>query len=203
LLPKWKSRCWVGVYVGRSLAHSGNVPVVYNPQTMHISPQFHMVFDDQFTTVTANPKTCSQTFYDSLYKTASWLHKDIYGATADLHHFETYWSAPPLTTAKIRSMDHHNIARSSKANLSPLQQPVKDPNGDPAGHQNGDPARHPDGNPATQPAGNLVRQSDSDSAAHTVIGLPATYSEGAPTAHLARLRPDSSCTTTYAHNHHK
>jgi hypothetical protein len=36
--PKWKARSWIGVYDGHSLAHSGNVPVVYNHYTTHISP---------------------------------------------------------------------------------------------------------------------------------------------------------------------
>ncbi len=42
---KWKARSWMGVYVSLSLSHSGNVPVIYNPLTMHISPQFHVVHD--------------------------------------------------------------------------------------------------------------------------------------------------------------
>jgi len=27
-LPKWKGRNWTGVYVGHSLEHAGNVPIV-------------------------------------------------------------------------------------------------------------------------------------------------------------------------------
>jgi len=45
-LPKWRSRCWNGVYVGQSLQHAGNVPLVYNPSTSHVSPQYHITFDD-------------------------------------------------------------------------------------------------------------------------------------------------------------
>lgn len=41
-LPKWKARSWLGVYVGPSLVHAWNVPIIYNPLTMHISPQFHV-----------------------------------------------------------------------------------------------------------------------------------------------------------------
>jgi hypothetical protein len=37
-LSKWKARSWIGIYVGHSLVHSGNVPVIYNPRTTHISP---------------------------------------------------------------------------------------------------------------------------------------------------------------------
>jgi hypothetical protein len=45
-LPKWRSRCWNGVYIGQSLQHAGNVPLVYNPSTSHVSPQYHITFDD-------------------------------------------------------------------------------------------------------------------------------------------------------------
>jgi len=36
--PKWKARSWLGIYVGQSLVHVGNVLIVYNPITTHISP---------------------------------------------------------------------------------------------------------------------------------------------------------------------
>ena len=49
--PKWDPRARLGVYVGHSPVHSGNVALVLNPTTGHCSPQFHVVFDDEFTTV--------------------------------------------------------------------------------------------------------------------------------------------------------
>ncbi len=36
-LPKWKARSWTGVYVGYSLQNAGNVAIVYNPLTTHLS----------------------------------------------------------------------------------------------------------------------------------------------------------------------
>jgi len=45
---KWDPRAWMGVYVGHSTIHSGNVVLVYNPSTGHTTPQFHVVFDDHF-----------------------------------------------------------------------------------------------------------------------------------------------------------
>jgi hypothetical protein len=41
----------MGIYVGRSPSHASNVALILNPMTGHISPQFHVVFDDDFTTV--------------------------------------------------------------------------------------------------------------------------------------------------------
>ena len=49
--PKWDPRACVGIYLGRSPFHANNVALVLNPRTGHISPQYHVVFDDDFTTV--------------------------------------------------------------------------------------------------------------------------------------------------------
>ena len=50
-LPRWEPRSRRGLFVGYSPHHSSNVPLVLNLSTGHISPQFHVVFDDHFSTV--------------------------------------------------------------------------------------------------------------------------------------------------------
>ncbi|KAL7466425.1 hypothetical protein ACHAXS_006718, partial [Conticribra weissflogii] len=50
-VPKWEPRSRLGIYVGRSPHHAGNVALVLNPLTGLVLPQFHVVFDDKFTTV--------------------------------------------------------------------------------------------------------------------------------------------------------
>ena len=37
--------------MGHSPFHAGNVTLVWNPTTGRVSPQYHVVFDDDFTTV--------------------------------------------------------------------------------------------------------------------------------------------------------
>ena len=44
-IPKWDKRVIVGAYVGRYPIHAGNVSLVLNISTGHVSPQFHVVFD--------------------------------------------------------------------------------------------------------------------------------------------------------------
>ncbi len=51
MIPKWEPRVRMGIYVGCSPAHASNVALILNPMTGHVSPQFHVVFDDDFTTV--------------------------------------------------------------------------------------------------------------------------------------------------------
>ena len=49
--PKWDPRSRLGMYLGHSPSHAGNVALVLNPKTGLISPQFHVVVDDDFSTV--------------------------------------------------------------------------------------------------------------------------------------------------------
>ena len=44
-------RARLRIYVGRSPYHSGSVALVLNPKTGLISSQFHVVFDDNFSTL--------------------------------------------------------------------------------------------------------------------------------------------------------
>ena len=51
-IPKWEPRVRMGsIYVGGSPSHASNVALILNPHTGHVSPQFHVVYDDDFTTV--------------------------------------------------------------------------------------------------------------------------------------------------------
>ncbi len=51
MIPNWEPRARMGIYVGCSPAHASNVVLILNPRTGHVSPQFHVVFDDDFTMV--------------------------------------------------------------------------------------------------------------------------------------------------------
>ena len=50
-LPRWQPRSRRGIFVGFSNDHSSDVPLVLNLTTGSISPQYHVVFDDEFSTV--------------------------------------------------------------------------------------------------------------------------------------------------------
>ena len=52
-IPRWEDRAMSGVYLGRSPQYAGNVSLILNLKIGHVSPQFHVVFDDDFTTVEA------------------------------------------------------------------------------------------------------------------------------------------------------
>ena len=48
---KWRRRSKVGIYLGRSPQHARNVALVLDRTTGLVSPQFHVSFDSNFTTV--------------------------------------------------------------------------------------------------------------------------------------------------------
>lgn len=49
--PKWEPRSRIGIYLGHSPYHAGSVALVFNIRTGRVSPQYHVVFDSDFTTV--------------------------------------------------------------------------------------------------------------------------------------------------------
>ena len=53
-LPRWKPRSHRCIYVGHSKNHAITAPLVLNPETGSITPQFHVVFDDWFATIPTN-----------------------------------------------------------------------------------------------------------------------------------------------------
>ena len=54
-IPKWEPRAHLGMFLGSSQVHSLLVALVLNVSTGKISPQYHVVFDDKFSTVTSLP----------------------------------------------------------------------------------------------------------------------------------------------------
>jgi hypothetical protein len=53
-LPCWKPWSICCVNMGLSKKHANTVPLVLNPETGYITPQYHIVFDDWFAMVATN-----------------------------------------------------------------------------------------------------------------------------------------------------
>ena len=49
--PKWEQRLRIVVYLGHFPFHAESVALVWNPNTGQVSSQYHVVFDDDFSTV--------------------------------------------------------------------------------------------------------------------------------------------------------
>ena len=50
-IPKREPHSRAGIYLGHSPFHAGSVALVLNLETRHVSPQFHVVIDDEFSPV--------------------------------------------------------------------------------------------------------------------------------------------------------
>ena len=52
-IPRWKTRSRRGLYMGVSDRYAVSAPMILNPFSGIVKPQFHCVFDDLFATVTS------------------------------------------------------------------------------------------------------------------------------------------------------
>ena len=89
-LNKWKPRSWLGVYIGTSNCHASAIPLIYNPTSTHVSPQFHVIYDEYFYTVNPSNSAISDVYLSKLYNSsAKWLYRDPY--SDDPHFFGSFW----------------------------------------------------------------------------------------------------------------
>jgi hypothetical protein len=58
-IPKWNHRARMGMFLGFSHEHSSLVPPVLNLRTGHVSPQYLIIFDNNFETVPSLSLNCS------------------------------------------------------------------------------------------------------------------------------------------------
>jgi len=70
-LPKWKPRSRLAVYLGLSPNHATSVPLVLNTSTGLVSPQYHLVFDDLFSTTNCLQTDKLPTHWLDLFKNSS------------------------------------------------------------------------------------------------------------------------------------
>jgi hypothetical protein len=75
MLPKFKPRSKRGVFLGLSPKHSSTVPLVLNLDTANIGAQFHVVFDDWFTSVTSeNPEEFDNGIWENLFMSSRYKY---------------------------------------------------------------------------------------------------------------------------------
>jgi hypothetical protein len=78
--PKWTKRTTQKVYVGHLHHYSKSVLMVLDPKTKLVSPQFHVMFDDNFDTIQApDPSIKHADTMDRLLKTNSYKYDDPFG----------------------------------------------------------------------------------------------------------------------------
>ena len=108
-LPRWEPRAKIGQFLGRSKQHAGCVALVKNIATGKVSSQFHLVFDDHFTTIPVNKSIDSNELPEEWLKLFVYQRENIVDPT-DL---------PSASTPPIRD------------NLPPIALPPISPNSTP------------------------------------------------------------------------
>jgi hypothetical protein len=94
---KWEPQAWMGLYVGHSPSHAANIALILNPCTGHVSPQFHVVFDNDFTTVPYLHSSQVPPFWADLVCASTKLH--VYTKS----QVDTWQSLPELTQKLVTS----------------------------------------------------------------------------------------------------
>ena len=95
--PKWDPRARLGVYLGYSPFHSRKVALVLNPFTGHVSPQYHVTFDDDFTTLPFVRQGVEPPHWSRLF------NKSSYKATDSPFEATEHWTSPGLTPTHTNS----------------------------------------------------------------------------------------------------
>jgi len=145
-LPKWEPRARLAIYVGHSPAHAGSVALVLNPKTGLVSPQYHVVFDDTFSTIShlrsgTIPSNWEQLVANSSHLsttedydlTRTWFN-GANDPTADTHHNADEELAIPLTdpqTADSNATSHRHSERDAATDESSSVAKTSENEGDP------------------------------------------------------------------------
>ena len=72
-IPKWEPRSSLRIFVGFSPNHARNMAMVLNPYTGLVSPQYHVVFDDHFQTLSSLNSSTVPKFWTTLCENNSTL----------------------------------------------------------------------------------------------------------------------------------
>jgi hypothetical protein len=76
--PKWTKRTTQKVYGGHLHHYSKSVPMIWDPKTKLVSPQFHVMFYDNFDTVQApDPNIKQSDTMDRLFQSNRYIYDDL------------------------------------------------------------------------------------------------------------------------------
>ena len=103
-----KAKSYLGVHIGQSPKHSGNVPIVYNPATGLVSPQYHVIFDESFSIAsTLDPvetRAKLEKHFDALFESHEWIHADDFvpidsdqGPDSSRYYFDASWDIDAIS----------------------------------------------------------------------------------------------------------
>ena len=103
------SRC----LVGHSKHHASNVILVYNPITKLVSPQYHIVFDKDFTLIKHKPGSQEHNemidqLFAGLFLDVEWTHSNDFTEAPDTihHYFDSTWDFLHMEEMACQQCEH-------------------------------------------------------------------------------------------------
>lgn len=118
-LPRWEPRSRQGIFVGYSAQHGSNVPLVLNRSTGSISPQFHVVFDDSFSSVLSIAADADPPHFWNEIDLLPRIHKVPLDETID-PRLSDEWLSPEEMEERRRMMSRSKIIEDSFDSLTHL-----------------------------------------------------------------------------------
>ena len=123
-IPKWNPHAKRGQFLGFSKDHSTQIGLIRNLQTNSITPQYHVAFDDLFTTVT----NCDKSGISPQQQLQDWQDILCTGTEQfydpeDIDNNRQPVIPPPLTPEWLEK----NLSNNSLSNRSPNQRPISSP----------------------------------------------------------------------------
>jgi hypothetical protein len=118
-IPKWDPRSNAGVYLGHSPDHASNVALVLSLTTGLISPQYHVIFDDDFSTIDFIRSKKEPTNWENLCK----------------HHTEDYRVNPLPGNETLADIHDEVLDLEPRSDLIPMQDQTYEKEGVPEQRQ--------------------------------------------------------------------
>eukprot|EP00804_Cyclotella_cryptica_P004978 CCRYP_014091-RA/>CCRYP_014091-RA protein AED:0.33 eAED:0.35 QI:0/0/0/1/0/0/4/0/696 len=131
--PKMGQPSRQGIFIGFSPNHSSLVPLVLNPRTQHISPQFHVIFDDVFSTVPSLTSAVERDQrFEKLFETSreSYLHSADVSPNTDL--LDYHWLSPNDLARRQQERHRHLLQRTPCLQVPSVSGRIPAPEGDPS-----------------------------------------------------------------------
>jgi hypothetical protein len=97
----------LGIYVGHSPGHAGNILLIYNPDTTHTSPQYHCIIDDGFSSLPSSEEDSRNT-----KERRSWepsINEDADEKTPTHYYFDSFWNGDCLSPSRDADGGSSNI----------------------------------------------------------------------------------------------
>ena len=119
VLTNWEPRSHARIYLDYSPLHAGSVDLDLNPATGHIPPQFHVVIDDELSTVRFMREVTIYPNWTDIVQRISQI------GTPDNIDLKDTWFTTDLEEYPIESPSHEpSIASENINNMLNLSQPI-------------------------------------------------------------------------------